>query len=77
MPVPANTFVALKHVNSQESLHTSDHAVINKFHAEREVGTFTDVPMTKGQWGKVRRTCAPHKRNAPARRTSACMRVSR
>jgi len=52
MPVPANTFVALKHVNSQESLHTSDHAVINKFHAEREVGTFTDVPMTKGQWGK-------------------------
>jgi hypothetical protein len=51
MPVPANTFVALKHLNTQELLFTDDDAVRNKFVGEREVSAKTDAPILKNKWG--------------------------
>jgi len=52
MPVPANTFLALKHVNTQADLHTSEHKVINKYLGETEVATFTETPLAKGGFGR-------------------------
>ena len=50
-PVPANTFVSLKHENTQVSLYSCDHKVINKYGNELEVSGHTESGLAKSVWG--------------------------
>eukprot|EP00967_Tisochrysis_lutea_P138145 scaffold248934_cov36-Tisochrysis_lutea.AAC.1 len=48
-PVPANTFVALEHVNTKSHLNTDEVRLRNEYGLEYSVSVFTEVPVTKGR----------------------------
>ena len=52
MPVPANTFISLIHINTQEALYTGSKLIPNKYGGEYETGCFTDSPPLKSTWGE-------------------------
>lgn len=51
MPVPANTYVALRHKSSQANLCSDSCSMRNMYGVEYEVSGFTDSEVTKGSWG--------------------------
>jgi len=51
MPVPANTYVALRHKSSQANLCSDTTALRNAYGEEFEVSGFTDSEVVKGSWG--------------------------
>lgn len=51
MPVPANTYVALRHKSSQANLCSDSCSMRNQYGLEYEVSGFTDCEVTKGSWG--------------------------
>lgn len=50
-PVPANTFLAIRHKSTQTNLCSDTEIVRNHYGTECEVSGFTDVEVTKSQWG--------------------------
>ena len=50
-PVPANTYVALRHKSSQTNLCSDTCSLRNQYGVEFEVSGFTDVEVCKAEWG--------------------------
>jgi len=50
-PVPANTYVAIRHKSSQTNLCSDSCRIDNQYGKEYEVSCFTDVEVAKGSWG--------------------------
>jgi len=51
-PVPANTFVALKHANTHALLYSDATKIRNKYSGECEVSAFANVSPVKAEWGQ-------------------------
>jgi len=51
-PVPANTFVALKHASTHALLYSDNTKIRNKYQGETEVSAFAANSTTKSEWGK-------------------------
>ena len=49
--MPANTFVSLVHVNTQNALCTDGTAVRNKYGGESDVSCSTEAGLRKTNWG--------------------------
>lgn len=50
-PVPANTYVALRHKSSQTNLCSDSCSLRNQYGVEYEVSGFTDNEVAKAEWG--------------------------